>query len=149
MIRLLTAVFLFASFNAVAEVTLTELNNNTPADADEVMGNFNALKNEIESLPTPPTDCTTNQIIKWDGSAWVCASRVRVWNPCGENESMCDALCAEGTTVVSGGCDFRPWGGSGTVESQWSVPLSDGSGWSCGVFYSGSASYSEAYAICQ
>ena len=76
MIRLLTAVFLFASFNAVAEVTLTELNNNTPADADDVMGNFNALKSEIESLPTPPTNCTADQIIKWDDTndAWVCAT---------------------------------------------------------------------------
>ena len=74
MIRLLTAVLLFSSFDAVAEVTLTELNNNTPADADDVMDNFNALKNEIESLPTPPTDCTADQIIKWDGSAWVCVT---------------------------------------------------------------------------
>ena len=76
MIRLLTAVLFFASFHAVAEVTLTELNNNTPADADDVMGNFNALKNEIESLPTPPTDCTADQIIKWNDAngIWVCAT---------------------------------------------------------------------------
>ena len=44
MIRLLTAVLLFASLNVVAEVTLTNINNNEVADADEVMGNFNALK---------------------------------------------------------------------------------------------------------
>ena len=93
MIRLLHAVLLFASFHAVAEVTLTEISNDEVADADEVMGNFNALKQGVEAnasavdsnttaiganataivaLPTPPTNCTTDQIIKWDGSAWVC-----------------------------------------------------------------------------
>ena len=50
MIRLLTAVLLFASFHVVAEVTLTPLNNNTPADADDVMGNFNALVAAIDSI---------------------------------------------------------------------------------------------------
>ena len=68
MIRLLTAVLLFASFHVVAEVTLTPLSNNTPADADDVMGNLNALNEAL-----PPSNCTTDQIIKWDGSAWVCA----------------------------------------------------------------------------
>jgi hypothetical protein len=83
MIRLLTAVLLFASFNAVAEVTLTDINNDEVADAEEVMGNFNALKDGVEAnasaidaLPTPPTDCTINQIIKWNGSAWICADTI-------------------------------------------------------------------------
>ena len=83
MIRLLIAVLLFASFNVMAEVTLTELNNNTPADADDVMGNFNALKSEveanataIEAMSSPPTDCLVNQIIKWNGSTWICADTV-------------------------------------------------------------------------
>ena len=49
MIRLLTAVLLLASFNAVAEVTLTEISNDEVADADEVMGNFNALKQGVEA----------------------------------------------------------------------------------------------------
>ena len=52
MIRLLTAVFLFASFNVVAEVTLTDITNNEVADADEVMGNFNALKQGVEANAT-------------------------------------------------------------------------------------------------
>ena len=68
MIRLLIAALLFASFHAVADVTLTELTNNTPADADDVMGNFNALKSAL-----PPSDCSTDQIINWKGNAWVCA----------------------------------------------------------------------------
>ena len=71
MVRLLTAALLVASFNAVAEVTLTDINNNEVADADEVMGNFNALKQAVEAnataidaLPTPPINCTADQIIK-------------------------------------------------------------------------------------
>ena len=83
MIRLLTAVLLFASFHVLAEVTLTDINNNEVADAEVVMGNFNALKQGVESnataidaLPTPPTDCTADQIIMWDDTndAWVCAT---------------------------------------------------------------------------
>ena len=52
MIRFLTAVLLFASFDVVAEVTLTDINNNEVADADEVMGNFNALKQGVEANAT-------------------------------------------------------------------------------------------------
>ena len=149
MIRLLTAGLLFASFHVVAEVTLTPLNNNTPADADDVMGNFNVLKNEIESLPTPPTDCTTNQIIKWNGSAWVCASRSIVENLCGGDAGLCVALCAEGTTVVSGGCVAKNWNGLGYMIELQSFPKSDASGWQCQAAFSGSTSYVNAYAICQ
>jgi hypothetical protein len=47
MMRLMTAVLLLASFNAVAEVTLTDINNNEVADAEVVMGNFNALNNAM------------------------------------------------------------------------------------------------------
>ena len=84
MIRLLTAVLLFASLNAVAEVTLTELNNNTPADADDVMGNFNALNDAL-----PPTNCAANQIIRWNGSAWVCAT-----------DPLAGLSCEEGQTIT-------------------------------------------------
>jgi hypothetical protein len=82
MIRLLVATLLVASFSVVAEVTLTDINNNEVADAEEVMGNFNALKQGVEAnataidaLPTPPTNCTADQIIKWDDTneVWVCA----------------------------------------------------------------------------
>ena len=96
MIRLLTAVLLFASFHAVADVTLTDINNNEVADAEEVMGNFNALKQGVEAnatainaLPAPPTDCTTNQIIKWNGSAWVC-----------DDNLLANLNCTDGQTLV-------------------------------------------------
>ena len=89
MIRLLTAVFLFASVEATADAdvcitleppptacSLNQLTNGAVADADKVMENFNTLGDAIDALPTPPTDCTTDQIIKWDGSAWVCTRPV-------------------------------------------------------------------------
>ena len=156
MIRLLTAVLLFASFHVAAEVTLTDINNNEVADADEVMGNFNALKQGVEAnataidaLPTPPTNCSTDQIIKWDGSAWVCASRSIVENLCGGPSGVCEALCAEGTTVVSGGCDLRDWGSIGYMRQLQSVPKSDASGWQCQATFHGSSAFVLAYAICQ
>ena len=46
----------------------------TPATAVEVNENFDALETVIDALPTPPTDCTIDQVIKWDGLAWVCAT---------------------------------------------------------------------------
>ena len=87
MLRLLTPVLLFASFATVAEecpgfspvpnaptkCDLNQLNNNEVADAGKVMENFNKLGDAIDALPTPPTDCTTDQIIRYDGSAWACA----------------------------------------------------------------------------
>ena len=83
MIRLLTAALLVVSFGAVAEVTLTELNNNTPADADDVMGNFNALNDAL-----PPTNCAANQIIRWNGSAWVCATDTLASLSCQEGQGI-------------------------------------------------------------
>ena len=144
MIRLLTAVLLFASFHVVAEVTLTPLSNNTPADADDVMGNLNALNEAL-----PPSNCATDQIIKWDGSAWVCASRSIVENLCGGGASSCAALCAEGTTVVSGGCDVRDWDNLGYMRRLQSIPISNASGWQCLAEFHGSAAFVLAYAICQ
>ena len=163
MIRLLTPVLLFASFATVAEecpgfspvpnaptkCDLNQLNNNEVADADRVMQNFNTLGDAIDALPTPPTNCTADQIIKWDGSAWVCASRSIVENLCGGDAAVCEALCAEGTAVVSGGCDVRNWGDLGTIMQFQTGPKSDASGWKCSVLYSGSSSYVNAYAICQ
>ncbi|MCH1603390.1 MAG: hypothetical protein L7S57_11155 [Luminiphilus sp.] len=97
MIRLLTAVLLFASLNAAAEVTLTPLNNNTPANADDVMGNFNALNAAL-----PPSDCTTDQIIKWNGTGWECASRlvgaitmIDKWGADGESASTDNATFSQ------------------------------------------------------
>ena len=88
MIRLLTAVLLVASFDAMAQkLLLNEFEDGKPAKATEVNYNFDALNNQIVSnddefeqfranteIVLPPSDCSTNQIIKWNGSAWVCTS---------------------------------------------------------------------------
>jgi len=108
MIRLLTAVLFFASFNAVADVTLTPLSNNTPADANDVMGNFNALNNAL-----PPSDCSIDQIIKWDGASWICS---------GETNQLCasgfadETACANGTYFYRYGPDTEAewWGRANT-----------------------------------
>ena len=113
MIRLLTAALLVASFGVVAEVSLTELNNNTPADADDVMGNFNALNEAL-----PPSDCTTNQIIKWDGSAWVCAADPLT------NLSGCsvgDVLSYDGSAVACGFVVSPSAGEGGSISPDTTV----------------------------
>ena len=117
MIRLLIAVLLFTSLNVTAEVTLTPLNNNTPADADDVMGNFNALKNEIESLPTPPSTCETNQIIKWNGTAWACAADPLANLSC----SAGDALTYNGSAFT---CSCNP-PGTPITNSNFNVAITD------------------------
>ena len=113
MIRLLTVALLFASFHAAAEVNLTELNNNTPADADDVMGNFNALNEAL-----PPSDCSTNQIIKWDGSAWVCAT-----------DSLAGLACSEGQTIAhregAWQCDGCVPPGTAITDSNFDAAITD------------------------
>ena len=88
MIRLLIAVVLVTSFNVMAQkLLLNEFEDGKPAKATEVNYNFDALNNQIVSnddefeqfranteIVLPPSDCSTNQIIKWNGSAWVCTS---------------------------------------------------------------------------
>ena len=112
MIRLLTAVFLFASFHVVAEVTLTDINNDEVADAEEVMGNFNALNAAL-----PPSDCTTDQIIKWDGSAWACAT-----------DPLANISCSAGDTLTYDGsaftCDCVP-PGTAITDANFSAAITD------------------------
>ena len=112
MIRLLTAVLFFASFHAVAQITLTELNNNTPADADDVMGNFNALNGAL-----PPTNCATNQIIKWNGSGWECATDPLANLSCAPGEGL---VYRYGTVDCS--CE-RP--GTAITDSNFSAAVAD------------------------
>lgn len=79
---------LAACSGAWADVTLpNNLEENSVASATDVMDNFNALKDGVDenasaveanaaainAVATPPTDCTTDQVIKWDGSAWQCS----------------------------------------------------------------------------
>ena len=43
------------------------------ASANEVNENFQDLVSAIDNIVEPPSNCNTNQIIKWNGSAWACA----------------------------------------------------------------------------
>ena len=55
MIRLLTAVFLFASFNVVAQTEVPNVfEDGTPASAAEVNANFDALEAAIDAIPEGP-----------------------------------------------------------------------------------------------
>lgn len=102
MIRLLTAFLLFASFSAVAD-DLRTFSDGQVINADDFNHNFQKLEQDIADIPEGPQgpmgnpgnpgpagpigpagadgvaaglNCTTDQIIKWDGTndVWVCAT---------------------------------------------------------------------------
>lgn len=105
MIRLLTAALLFASFNVVAD-DLKTFSDGQVIEADDFNHNFQKLEQDIADIPAGPQgpvgnngavgpagpagaqgpagadgvaaglNCAADQIIKWNGSAWVCASRL-------------------------------------------------------------------------
>ena len=73
--RFLLATLLFFPILSHAQTTVTNtFQNGTTADANEVNENFQDLANAIDNIVEPPTNCSTNQIIKWNGSAWACAN---------------------------------------------------------------------------
>lgn len=82
MVRFGAAVLLIASLDVVAQINLpNELSDGNVASAEEVMQNFHVLRDAIEGnkatiniIPSPPTNCETNQIIRWNGDKWECAS---------------------------------------------------------------------------
>ena len=93
-------------------------------------------------------NCSNNQIIKYDGNAWVCSSRTLV-------EAFGSAAsCPSGTQVTGGGCRFTE-----TVDlmdplvnttTKSSSPSSDLSKWNCYCAASaGACTVDFTYAICQ
>ena len=70
MIRLLIAIgFALVTTQASAQVAVPKSYvDGEVIDADELNTNLEAIAGAV-----PPRTCTTDQIIKWDGSAWVCA----------------------------------------------------------------------------
>lgn len=75
MSRLTLALVFYLPAFGYAQTTVTNtFQNGTTADANEVNENFTDLANAIDKIVEPPTNCSTNQIIKWNGSAWACAN---------------------------------------------------------------------------
>ena len=95
--RLLATVFLLP-LCALAQTQVPNVfEDGTPATAADVNENFEALESAIDSndedfelfradtqLALPPSNCSTDQIIKWNGSAWVCSDPSGAAGPQGE-----------------------------------------------------------------
>ena len=101
--RLLTAVLLSTSLNAVAQTSVPNVfEDGTPASAAEVNANFDALEAQIDSdaqdfeqfqveieAALPPSDCATNQIIRWNGDEWIC-----------DDDPLANLSCTDGQSFV-------------------------------------------------
>ena len=93
---LLFVVLAAFTFGSVADTKVPNIfTDGTPAKASEVNANFDALENAVDALPTPPSTCETNQIIKWNGSAWVCAT-----------DPFANLSCSAGDTLTYNGSAF-------------------------------------------
>jgi len=93
---------LVASVSAIAQTQVPNVfEDGTPATAAEVNANFDTLESAIDSndedfelfradteLALPPSNCTTDQIIKWNGSAWVCATDLLAGLSCEEGQTI-------------------------------------------------------------
>ena len=144
MIRLLTATLLFASA-ALAQVEIPHVHENGDViDAHEINANLDIVANAV-----PPRDCSTNQIIKWNGSAWVCTSLFLQdrWEGVGDFGEEMHAYCPDGRQAVGGGCAIF---GEKCLRMV-SKPLNENrtlEGWLC-IGQGEDCIVNEAYAICQ
>ena len=92
--------------------------------------------------------CSTNQIIKWNGSAWVCAERSQHAATC--EVGFCEVDCPEGTKVISGSCEIVTLTPETYLYGVISRPYSDLGGWVCQGLADQTFSWSvKAYAFCQ
>ena len=131
MIRLLTAILLFASFHVVAD-DLKTFNDGQVIEADDFNHNFQKLEQDIAEIPAGPKgdkgdtgatgakgdtgdqgpagadgvaaglNCTTDQIIVYRGGAWVCSSPQLVTQVVFSTFGA--AVCPSGKRVTGGGC---------------------------------------------
>ena len=144
MIRLLAVALLFASA-VFAQVEIPYVHENGDViDADEINKNF-----DIVAKAVPPQDCATNEIIKWDGSAWVCSSPEVVFNipwQAGGHQ----VACPDGKKATGGGCYIL---GTEYCAGMGDFPTSDLSGWWCSASGpngpTGPCIVETVYVICQ
>ena len=144
MIRLLAVALLFASA-VFAQVDVPHVHENGDViDADEINRNFDTV-----AMAVPPRDCSANQIIKWNGSAWVCSSPEIVRNsPFQAGDQI--AACPDGKKVTGGGCNIAY---TDYCNQSFDAPKSDLSGWVCSANgpngATGPCIVMTVYAICQ
>ena len=146
---LILASMLFVSV-VFAQVEIPHVHENGDViDADEINKNL-----DIVAKAVPPQDCSKDQIIKWDGSAWVCSSLTHVVKDLrGKTEGVIS--CPSGKKVTGGGCDMdmrdcditgsSPLGDNGIGLPKWSA-------WYCAAAGQTDEDYCElnfGYAICQ
>ncbi|MDA8555022.1 BspA family leucine-rich repeat surface protein [Luminiphilus sp.] len=93
---------LVASASLIAQTQVPNVfQDGTQASAAEVNENFEALESTIDSndedfelfradteIVLPPSDCSTDQIIRWNGSAWVCATDTLASLSCQEGQGI-------------------------------------------------------------
>ena len=184
MIRLLTAVLLFASFNVAAD-ELKPFSNGQVINADDFNHNFQKLEQDIANGVTGPQgeqgipgekgdkgdigipgapgsqgapgndgqdgadgvaaglSCSADEFIKWNGSAWVCAS-LYYGIGSGVISSSSTKSCPLGTKVTGGSCEYLGEICNKTVG----YPEPGGTGWTCDVQDSTSCQVWRVYIIC-
>ena len=181
MIRLLTAVFLFACFHTVAD-DLRTFSDGQVIEADDFNHNFQKLEQDIANGVTGPQgeqgpagpqgekgdkgdtgdqgpagadgadgvaaglNCTTDQIIKWSGSAWVCSS-TEIVSQTWDTPNGGAILCPVGKKVIGGGCRFAEFGDCDYLDDM--PDLSANSAWLCRAYGGLACEVLEGFAICQ
>ena len=143
---LILASMLFASA-VFAQVEIPHVHENGDViDADEINKNL-----DIVAKAVPPRDCSKDQIIKWDGSAWVCSSAeaVMVWvngDSLGGTQTYATATCPEGKKVTGGSCECSPCPQCNCLLAIDRPKDRDLNAWYCGAEFVGQL---VAHAICQ
>ena len=154
MTKPLLAILLLLPLSALAQTQVPNVfEDGTPASAAEVNANFDALEAAL-----PPSNCTTDQIIKWNGSAWVCAADSGITLQSGRDaidirsvtstNANVVVYCEEGERVTGGG--YRDdSGGAAPYLCQPFVPQPEGAptdGYRCK--WSSSGIERTVYAVC-
>ena len=142
MTRLLILTSMLFTSAVFAQVEIPHVHENGDViDANEINQNL-----DIVAKAVPPRDCSTNQIIKWNGSAWVCSSSELVSQEFSSLEDVGEASCPSGKTVTGGGCDVND---SANCSLTTSKPMGDLGGWKCEAYGGGDCAVKAIHAICQ
>ena len=90
--------------------------------------------------------CSADEIIKWNGSAWVCSSLQMLEEYYSTPVGFAPLACPIGTKVTGGGCHIE----GGDCNSIVNKPSNDLSGWECQAYGGTDCSgVRTVYAICQ